>query len=305
MSPRTSASVVILGLAISWGFISILVREVDLPALTLVFWRVALAAAAIALGVVVTGRRDLLRVPRPAVLALGLLLAAHWATYFGAIKETSVASANVITYANPILMAFIAPWLLGERVGPVTVAALGVSVVGIVVIGVLGPTGGSGAVRPLGLGLAGASAISYAFLITCLKRWGAGTEPVRLVLWQAIVAAVVLSPFAVTADHGGLDARDWLYLLLLGVVLTGLSGLVYVSALRSVPATDAGILAYMEPVSAALLAVALIGEQMTWAIALGGALIVAAGITVIVAGPGPQGGSVQEPVASRMARART
>jgi DME family drug/metabolite transporter len=305
VSPRTRGSVVILSLAISWGIISILVREVDLPALTLVFWRVALAAAAVALGLVVTGRRDLLRVPRPAVLLLGLLLAAHWATYFGAIKETSVASANLITYANPILMAFIAPWLLGERTGPVTVLCLAASVVGIGLIGVLGPTSGSGAVRPLGLVLAGASAVSYAFLITCLKRWGAGTEPVRVVLWQSTVAAVVLSPFAVTVDHSALGARDWLYIGVLGVVLTGLSGLVYVSALRSVAATDAGILAYMEPVSAALLAVVLLGEQMTWAIVAGGALIVAAGVAVILASAGAEGGSIEEPVASRMARART
>jgi DME family drug/metabolite transporter len=266
---------------------------------------VALAALAVGVGVAVTGRRDLLRVPRPAVLLLGVLLAAHWATYFGAIKETSVASANLITYANPILMAFISPWLLGERSGPVTVVCLAASVVGIAIIGLFGPTSGSGAVRPLGLVLAGASAVSYAFLITCLKRWSAGVETVRVVLWQSIVAAVVLSPFAVTADHGGLGAREWLYLVLLGVVLTGLSGLAYVSALRWVAATDAGILAYMEPVSAALLAVALLGEELTWAIAAGGALIVAAGVAVILAGAGAEGGSIEEPVGSRMARART
>jgi drug/metabolite transporter, DME family len=304
VSRRTVGSLVILAVAVSWGIISILVREVPLPAVARVFWRVALAAAAIALALLVTRRRHLLRVPRPAVLALGLLLALHWATYFGAIKETSVASANLVTYANPILMALIAPAMLGERVGRITVAALAVSVVGIGLIGAFGPSGGSGAVRPAGLGLALLAAVSYAFLIVGIKRWGAGVEPARIVFWQSLVAAVVLAPFALTADHAALSARAWAYLVVLGVVLTGLSGLVYVSALRWVPVTDAGILAYMEPVSAALFAVALLGERLTWAVVAGGLLLVAAGVAVILAGPGGSG-SVQEPVPPEPMRAAT
>ena len=52
-----------------------------------------------------------------------------------------------------------------------------------------------------------------------------------------------------------MDGTAWAELALLGIVLTGLSGFVYMTAIRWVGATEAGILSYVEPVSAALLAV--------------------------------------------------
>jgi DME family drug/metabolite transporter len=286
MSRRTAGSLVILGLAVSWGFVSILVREIDLPALALVFWRVGLSAVAIAAVFVLTGRGRRLLPPRPANLALGVLLALHWSCYFGAIRETSVASANLLTYASPIAVAFLAPALLGERVPAVTVGALVAATTGIAIIALLGPSTGDAAVRPLGVVLGLAAAVSYALMIVLIKRTGVGADPVRTVVWQSAAAAAVLSPAAIVADYGGIDAGQWGYILLLGVVLTGISGLIFVAALHVVPATTGSILAYMEPVSAALLAVAILGEELTWAVVAGGALIVAAGVAVIAGAPG-------------------
>lgn len=290
MRGATAGSAAIFALATAWGLISILVREVHLPALTLVFWRVALGAVAVGIGLTLAGRRASLRPPPPKVLAIGVVLAIHWSFYFASIRATSVASANLVTYANPILVALLAPAFLGERVPRVSVIALGLSVLGIVVIGVGGPTSGSGAVRAGGIGLATLAAVSYAFLILGLKRWAGKVDPASIALWHCMIAAVVLSPAAFTSAYGALDVREVLYVVLLGVVLTGASALVYMSALRTVPATSAGILAYMEPVSAALLAVALLGEQLSWAVVLGGALIVVAGSAVVAAsrgGPAP------------------
>ena len=46
MQRPAAGSLLIAGLALSWGSISILVREIELPAVALVFWRVALGAVA-------------------------------------------------------------------------------------------------------------------------------------------------------------------------------------------------------------------------------------------------------------------
>src|SRR3954451_5103810 len=305
MPRRTLGALAIFGLATSWGIISILVREIPLPAIAQAGWRMALAAAPVTAVLLVTGRRHLIRIPNREVAFVGVLLATHWATYFGAILETSVASANLITYANPILMAVIAPILIDERLGPRTAGALAVSVAGIALITVLGPTSGSGAVEPFGVGLAVLSAISYAFLIVMVKKSGRGIEPVQQVFTQTVVGAAILSPFAIFGGgYGEMDAVDWLRLALLGILLTGVSGVVYVSALRFVPATEAGILAYMEPVSAALLAVLILGEQMTWAIVVGGVLIVAAGVAVITQPTEPVPAGIEEPIPAETASAR-
>lgn len=310
MSERTRGGAAIFVLATAWGVISILVREVPLPALTLVFWRVALAA--LALGAVLAtrapaARRAAFRAPSRALVALGVALAFHWCCYFLAVRATSVASANLVTYANPILIALLAPALLGERIPRVTAIALAASILGIVLIGVLGPSRGSGAVRGGGLALAALAAASYAAIVLGLKRYAAAEDPLRIAFWQSAVAAVVLIPAAPLTLGHRLDALDWGYILLLGVVLTGASGWIFLRAIRAVPATSVGILAYMEPVSAAALAALLLGERSNGAVVAGGALIVAAGVAVIrarpadTAPPGP-------PIAAgrpRMRRART
>ncbi len=280
--------------ALTWGFVGILVREVDQPALVIVFFRVVFSASFVALLLVVARRRDLLRRPPPAVLALGVLLAVHWALYFGAIKETSVASAVLITYAAPIFMAMLAPVLIREHVPALSVVALAVSMAGIAAISL---SGGSGAeeVRVLGVVLAVFAAITYALLIVLIKRWASEVHPMTLVTWQEATSAVVLAPSLVFTSFDGLSGGELGYLVVLGVALTGLSGVVYVAALRWVPATTAGILAYMEPVSAAILAALILDQALTPAILVGGAAIVAAGVAVALRTPGT---SVEEPLAA-------
>jgi drug/metabolite transporter (DMT)-like permease len=295
VSRHSAGSLVIAGCALSWGAIGIIVRELDMPAMTIVFFRVALSAAAVAAGLALAGRRDLLRLKTPAVLALGLLLALHWSLYFGAIKETSVASAVLITYAGPIFMAILAPLLIREHVPRVSVAALAVSVAGIALITLSGGSG-EGEVRPLGVALAVLAAASFGLLIVLLKKYAAEVDPLTVVLYESLTAALVLLPAAAFADYE-LGGSEVPYLLVLGLLLTAATGVLYVGALRWVPATTAGILSYMEPVSAALLAAIVLDEALTPGIAVGGAAIVAAGVAVVLRTREPLAASPEEPVA--------
>jgi drug/metabolite transporter (DMT)-like permease len=296
VSRHTTGSLLIAGCALTWGLVGIVVREVDLPALSIVFFRVALSSGFIALLLLVSGRRDLLRPPPRAVMWLGVLLAIHWGLYFTAIKQTSVASAVLITYAAPIFMALLAPVLIREHVPRVSVLALAISVAGIVAISLSGGSGGE-EVRLPGAALAFCAAVTYALLIVLLKRWAAEVHPMTLVAWQEGTAALVLSPALVFTSFGGVGRTDVAYLALMGIVLTGATGVIYLGALKRVPATTAGILAYMEPVSAAGLAALLLGEALTPAILVGGGAIVAAGVAVALRTP-PGAGSVEEPIPS-------
>jgi DME family drug/metabolite transporter len=281
MSPRVIASLTIAACAASWGGIGIVVRELDMPALAIVFFQEiqgALVAALIALG----WRRSALRPPRPAVMALGLVLAAHFACLFLAVRETSVASAILVTYSAPIMIAVLAPIVLGERVSRVTAAALGVSGAGVAGIALAGGEAG-GAVRPAGIGLAVLAAFTYAVVVVGLKRLTAVVDPLRVVVWQGLAGAVALSPAALAGGYS-IGSRELGYLVLLGAVITGVTGVLYVIALRLVPATTAGILGYLEPLSAVVLAAVLLDERPSaWTFA-GGATIVAAGIVVVMEG---------------------
>jgi drug/metabolite transporter, DME family len=275
----------VAGLAASWGFIAVIVAGVDLDAAVLVFFRLALAALATALGAAVLGRADVLRLPvRPSrLVVVGALLAVHWFLFFQTIKLSSVAVAVLTVYTAPLFLALLAPLALPERRSRIALAALVPAALGIALIVVAGE--GAVEARPLGIAAGLGAALSYALLVIATKRLVATLPPPTITFWSYVVAATVLAPFLALADRAVPQGAEIGLVLLLGVLFTAVSGVVYVWLLRRVTAQAVGILAYIEPVSAALLAWAILGERIGPAIVAGGALIVAAGLIVIVAEP--------------------
>ena len=279
MSTRVLASLAIAACAASWGGIGIVVRELDMPSLAIACFQElqgALVAAAIALAL---RRPGALRPPPLAVTALGLVLALHFVCLFGAVRATSVASAVLVTYSAPIMIALLAPALLRERVSRVTAAALAVSATGVAAIALAG--GGDRAVSADGIGLALLAAVTYALYVVLLKRLTADVNPITVAMWQAGAAALALSPAALAGGYT-IGTRELGYLVLLGAGIVGVTGVVYILALRAVPATTAGILGYLEPLSAVVLAAIVLDESPGPATVIGGAAIVAAGVAVVL-----------------------
>jgi DME family drug/metabolite transporter len=276
----------VAGLAASWGVIAVIVAGVDLDARALVFWRLALAALALLVILAAVGRFDLIRRPdRPWRLAVvGAVLGAHWFLFFETIKRSSVAVAVLTVYTAPIFLAAVAPLFLPERRSRVAIVALVPASAGLVLIALAGEEGG-GAVDAVAVALGLAAAATYAALVIATKRLTFSVEPATIAFWNYAVAALVLAPFLLGVPRVLPEDAEIAWVAVLGVVFTALSGLLYIWLLRRVTAQAIGILAYLEPVSAALLAWAVLDEQLTAPVLLGGALVLAAGLLVVVAEP--------------------
>lgn len=95
-----------------------------------------------------------------------------------------------------------------------------------------------------------------------------------------LFTAVLLSARKEWAGAGSLSGRNWLFLVLSGLC-TGLSWLCYYRALQLGPASRVAPLDKLSVVLAMLLAVAFLGETLSWKVAFGGLLILAG--TVLVA----------------------
>jgi len=277
----------VAGLAASWGFISVIVAGVDLDASVLVFFRLSLAALAIGAVAAALGRADVIRLPeRPLrLLVVGAVLAGHWYLFFETIKLSSVAVALLTVYTAPVFLSLLAPVFLPESRSRVALAALVPAGAGIAVIALAGESGKHA--RPLAVAAGLGAAVTYAALVIATKRLTMRLPPATIAFWSYLVAASLLAPFLLTAPRvlpeSGLDA---LYVACLGIVFTGLSGFVYISLLRRVTAQAIGILAFLEPVSGALLAWAILGQALGWQVAVGGALVVAAGLAIVLYEPG-------------------
>ena len=131
--------------------------------------------------------------------------------------------------------------------------------------------------RPLALVTGLFTAATYAALVLMTKRIVSDVPVLTLSFWNYAIAAAAISPLLLGADRVLPTANELPAVLALGVAFTALSGYVYIWSLRHVTAQTIGILAYIEPVSAALMAWAYLGESLDWQIVVGGALVIAAG----------------------------
>lgn len=265
-----------------WGTIPLIVREVPLSGMAIV--AVRLLVAAIGLGAVIAiergkGDRPRLFGYRPWVcVAMSAILGAHWVTLFEAYKRTEISTVILIVYLAPVGVAAVAPRILGERVTARTWAALAVAVTGFLFVA--GPAVEGASVS--GLVLAAISATLFVSLIVVSKPLAQHYGGLRTAFIEFSGAALMLSPALFFASWGQVSGSDCGLLLVLGLIHTGAAVAIYLFALAQVPATNAGIMGYLEPVSAVLLSWAVLNEPLPWTSVFGGLLIVAAGVYLVM-----------------------
>src|SRR5919109_186419 len=110
---------------------------------------------------------------------------------------------------------------------------------------------------------------------------------------RASVAAAVL----LGSGRALPSASEWPAVVVLGSLLTAVLGVLYVRLLREVTAQAAGLLSYLEPVSAPLLAWAILGEAVGWQGAVGGPAVLLGG-ALLVLDEGGGGVAAEAPAAT-------
>lgn len=283
MAPR-GGHLELVSCGLVWGSIGVITKEIDVTSGTIVFFRLSLAALVALAWVALRRRTRSLRLARERgwVFALGAVLALHWLMMFEAFKRLDVATTILIVFLGPILVAAGAPLLLREPLERRTVVSLVASVGGIVLVA----APGAGSLDPLGVAAAGGSAVLFAALVLLGKRLTGVYDPPTLVVWQTGIAAVLVSPFLGTSSAGAIG-RSLPPLLLLGIAYTGVLGIVYFHGLTKAKAQHAGILVYVEPASAILYDWAFRDVVPSTLTLAGGALIVAAGMNIVLGGRAP------------------
>jgi drug/metabolite transporter (DMT)-like permease len=262
MTPVRKALLQIHFCVVLWGFTAILGKLISLPALPLVWWRMLIVVAALALWPPVW--RALARTS-PRTLAtfagIGCVVALHWLTFYGAIKLSNASVAATCMAIAPICMALIEPWIARR---PFDAREL---VVGLVALpGVALVVGGTPSGMHAGLVMGAVSAVLVAIFGSLNKRYVEHADPV-LVTWVELGAGALLLT-VVAAFWGGPEAtfalpdrRDTLLLLTLSIVCTLLPFTLSLVALRHTSAFTAQLAISLEPVYAVLLAIVLLGEQ--------------------------------------------
>ncbi|WP_420037817.1 DMT family transporter [Streptomyces sp. cg28] len=285
---RGLVHLIVAGLA--WGTAgaaaSLLFRVSDLGVGALSFWRCAGGFLLLLVARLLRGSapRAAVREPRGRTAVrlgvLGLSLAVFQTAYFAAVEATGLAVGTVVTLgAGPVLIAAGARVTMGERLGAGGLLAVAGALGGLAVL-VLG--GGGATVRPAGVLWALVSAAGYA-VMTLLTRWfgrdGRSGDGLGTTAGTFAVATVLLLPFG--AADGFVPHTSHLFTVLallvyMASIPTALAYGLYFAGAAVVRSATVSVIMLLEPVSAAAVAVTLLGEELTPATVAGTALMLVA-----------------------------
>ena len=93
---------------------------------------------------------------------------------------------------------------------------------------------------------------------------------------QFLAAIAVLVPYVLLTDGvnlQSLDGKGWVFLLVVGLIHTGITYCLYFSSLKELPGQKSAILSYIDPLVAVLISVVVLHEKMTVMQIIGGLLI--------------------------------
>lgn len=275
--------------AILWGTVGVttqaLYRSTATNPLSVGFFRLAIAAPALGLGcALVLGRRSvrIARADLARIALIGLMLAQYQACFFAAITRVGVAVATLVTLClAPIIIAVLSAVLLRERPTRRALVALACALVGIALVVGRGAASSRTGADLGGVLLACASGSGYAVMALAGRSVAKCYHPLQINAVAFAVGALVLLPLALaTGFVVSYPANGWLLLTYLGLVPTALAYALFLSGMRSTPATVASILTLLEPLTATMLAALLFGERLGALGLLGAALLLLAMIVL-------------------------
>jgi DME family drug/metabolite transporter len=194
-----------------------------------------------------------------------------------------VAAAALLAICSaPLLIALLAVLFLGERLTPLVRRSLGMAVAGTALL-VVGPRGLGEVAGHFGLGalLALGAGVSYAVYAVAAKGLLARVTPLAVSAITFALAAAILAPaLLVEPAPTRAMAAGWPLLLYLGLGPTAMAYALFTAGLRRVPATVAGIVSLLEPLTATTLGLLVFGERLG-AIGTAGALLLLAALTLL------------------------
>lgn len=196
--------------------------------------------------------------------------------YFTALTLASAGLVALLLYLYPGLVAVLSALLLGERIGRVKAAALGLALVGAALtIG----RGGGGQLLGIVLGLA--AALIYSLYILAGSRLMRQAPPLAASAVVITSAGVVYSGIvALRGLHLPATPAGWAAILALALISTVVAIVTFLAGLERVGPTNASILSIVEPAVTVGLAALVLGEAITVGRVAGGALILVAVIVL-------------------------
>lgn len=201
----------------------------------------------------------------------GIATGASWMFLYEAYVQVGVSIATLLYYCGPVVVMLLSPVLFKEHLTWIKTTGFIAVICGIFLIN--NDFNGSGNLWGILCGLL--SALMYSVMVMANKKAehikGMENSVIQLVASFLTVAVFV----GIRSGYNlQIEASDWIWILVLGLLNTGIGCYLYFSSIGNLPVQTVAICGYLEPVSAVLFSVILLHEAMMPLQVLGAVCIV-------------------------------
>jgi len=270
MNPYQLAVLAIIILGSAGAFI----KTIDLPPVTLTFFRMAIPTAILFAYFTYVKRVTLFRTSVNWLLLGSLLNAGRLFLFIASYSYTSIVNAIVIFYTWPVFSIVYSRVWLRESIPKRNQWLLFMPLVGIVVIFSDQPFTKKNE-DLIGMGAMLLSAIIYALTVIIFKRTSYVYTGFETVFFQNLLGGFIFLPFAWSA-LGDLSWETYglvtIFALTIGLLAFGM----FFQALRKIKASTLSYLSYLEVVAASLFGILLFDEAITVQLVVGAVMIILA-----------------------------
>ncbi len=262
---------------IVFGTIGIFVKYIPLSSGEIALYRAILAIILLGLFLLITKQKIKFSEIKKDLLLLavsGIAMGINWIFLFEAYKFTTVSVATLSYYFAPVLVTIIAPFLFKEKLTLKQIICFIMSTVGLILLtGIWDLGNGSTHIKGIIFGLL--AAVFYATVIL-LNKFIKGVSGINRTFLQFLGSIIVLLPYVIFTSGfnvASLERISFIYLLIVGLVHTGICYCMYFSSLKELKGQEVAILSYIDPLVAVIVSIVFLNESMNILQIIGGILI--------------------------------
>jgi drug/metabolite transporter (DMT)-like permease len=272
---KSSLTKYLLGLLI-FGSNGIIASFIDMPSYEIVLMRAIFGVTLLFILFYMTGHRPTVMKHKRDLLFIalsGIAMAGDWLFLFEGYRQIGVGLASLLNYFGPVIVVALSPLFFNERLTPVKLISLLAALFGVVLISGDIMTGNA---NIWGITCGIASAFAYSALVIADKK-AEHVKGFENAIFQLLFAAITVVVFFVFKHGFTIDiaAGDWLPILCIGFINTGIGCFLYFSSIGHLPAQSVAICGYLEPLSAVLMSAIFLHETLLPLQITGAALIIA------------------------------
>ena len=258
-----------------WGFTGILGKVITIPYYSIVIYRMGIAFLALLIYLLITKKPFEKSLKKIVLFILvGILVGAHWATFFQAIKVSNVSVTLTTLASTSFFVAFLEPLFFKRKIIWYEVFFGLLVVLGLYLIFSFETQ------YQLGIILALFSALTAAIFSVINGRLVIKSSAGQITMYEmlgGVLGISIYTFFFETIEIGAFSPTDLdvFYLLILGIICTAVAFVVSVQVMKYLSPFTVSISINMEPIYAIILALIFFGEseKMTIGFYFGAALI--------------------------------